>query len=40
MKKIYEEPMLLQIDLDARIDTVDTSVREDEGGFGDWLPLG
>ena len=39
MKKIYEEPMLLQIDLDAHIDTIDTSPHEDGDGWGTWIPL-
>jgi len=48
MKKIYENPMLVQIDLDAKIDTVSDSntggatlpVVTDGNEFGGWNPLG
>lgn len=39
MKKLYEEPMLLQIDVDANIDTVDVSTKPDGEDFGGWIPL-
>jgi hypothetical protein len=39
LKKIYEEPMLVQIDVDANIDTLYVSTKPDGEEFGCWIPL-
>jgi len=39
MKKLYEEPLLLQIDVDANIDTLDASLEQDGNDYGGWIPL-